>query len=91
MTRTVTLPNGRTVKVPQCIQRIDIEHKHTHGWQVRRNGTKFFSDGTDGPHASLTNACHELHARSKVLPLRLDGFHSTVARLAGTGGLENKW
>ena len=36
------------------VQRIDIEHKHTHGWQARaylapgERLTAFFSDGANG-------------------------------------------
>lgn len=60
MTRTATLPNGKTVMVPQCIQRIDS--KSTHGWQVRCMGTKFFS-GSGDPLQAFENARRELASR----------------------------
>jgi hypothetical protein len=50
--------------VPQCIQRID--HRYTHGWQLRYGGTKMFSDGTpdgSGAAASLAKATKELLSR----------------------------
>ena len=49
-TRDVVIFSGKRFKVPQCIQRID--HRYTHGWQVRYGGTKMFSDGSnDGSEA----------------------------------------
>ena len=67
--REVTLPNGQSFQVPKGIQRIDS--KSTHGWQVRCQGTKFFSDGDGdgaGAQLSLANASHELLARASTMP-----------------------
>ena len=65
--RQVTLPHGQVFQVPQGIQRIDSTS--THGWQVRYQGSKFFSDGQHGsPEQSLTNAMHELLARRTSVP-----------------------
>ncbi len=67
--RAVTLFNGDTHQVPQCIQRID--HRATHGWQLRYGGTKLFSDHTrdgSGAAASLSLATRELLKRIAVLP-----------------------
>lgn len=62
--RTVTLFNGQTFAVPQGIQRID--HRATHGWQLRYAGTKLFSDhSSDGSGAAvaLDKATKELYRR----------------------------
>lgn len=60
--REVTLPGGQRFQVPQGIQRIDSSS--THGWQVRYQGTKLFSDGeSHDPRLSLINAMSELLAR----------------------------
>mgnify|MGYP001004437387 CR=1 FL=1 len=53
--RVVEIFNGDRFHVPRCIQRID--HRATHGWQLRYGGTKLFSDHTpdgSGAEASLT-------------------------------------
>jgi hypothetical protein len=68
-TRDVVIFNGKRFKVPQCIQRID--HRYTHGWQVRYGGTKMFSDGTNdgsGAAASLEAATRELVRRIATMP-----------------------
>jgi hypothetical protein len=68
-TRDVAIFNGKRFKVPQCIQRID--HRYTHGWQVRYGGTKMFSDGTNdgsGAKASLEAATKELIRRITTMP-----------------------
>jgi hypothetical protein len=68
-TRDVVIFNGKRFKVPQCIQRID--HRYTHGWQVRYGGTKMFSDGTNdgsGAAASLEAATKELIRRIATMP-----------------------
>ena len=68
-TRQVTLFSGKTFTVPQGIQRIDSPS--THGWQVRYQGTRFFSDGSaDGSGAakSLTAATRELLHRIATMP-----------------------
>lgn len=67
--RTITLFNGETFDVPQGIQRID--HRATHGWQLRYGGTKLFSDHTSdgsGAAASLQKATRELFKRIATLP-----------------------
>ena len=67
--RKVTLATGQTFNVPQGVQRIDTQS--THGWQVRYQGTKFFSDGgADGSGAarSLAAATRELLERIATLP-----------------------
>jgi hypothetical protein len=67
--RKVTLFSGHKFNVPQGIQRIDSQS--THGWQVRYQGTKFFSDGgADGTGAakSLTAATRELLNRIATMP-----------------------
>jgi hypothetical protein len=65
--RQVTLPSGQAFQVPQGVQRIDSQS--THGWQVRNQGSKFFSDGPHGdPQNSLVNAMHELLARITSMP-----------------------
>lgn len=66
-TREVTLPDGQRFQVPQGIQRIDSPS--THGWQVRYQGTKLFSDGeSHDPRLSLINAVSELLARMSTHP-----------------------
>jgi uncharacterized protein YccT (UPF0319 family) len=68
--RKVIIFTGDTFTVPQGIQRIDSHS--THGWQVRYQGTKFFSDGmpADGSKAaqSLAAATRELLRRIATLP-----------------------
>ncbi len=68
-TRDVVIFTGKRFKVPQCIQRID--HRYTHGWQVRYGGTKMFSDGSNdgsGAKASLDAATRELIHRIATMP-----------------------
>jgi hypothetical protein len=68
-TRTVTIFSGQVFEVPQSIQRID--HRATHGWQLRYGGTKLYSDhSTDGSGAteSLRLATKELLKRIAELP-----------------------
>ena len=67
--RDVTIFSGHRFQVPQCIQRID--HRATHGWQLRYGGTKLFSDhSADGSGAaqSLALATKELLRRIATLP-----------------------
>lgn len=65
--RDVVIHTGERFTVPQGIQRID--HRATHGWQLRYAGTKLFSDGVDGsPAASLAKAIKELRSRIAKLP-----------------------
>ena len=67
--RKVTLPNGKSLRVPTGIQRID--HGSTHGWQLRYAGTKLYSDGSpdgSGAAASLALAKAELLKRIARLP-----------------------
>jgi hypothetical protein len=65
-TRKAIIYNGKRFNVPQCIQRID--HRATHGWQLRYGGTKMFSDGVAGAKDSLARATQELLARIARLP-----------------------
>jgi hypothetical protein len=68
-TRDVVIFSGKKFKVPQGIQRID--HRATHGWQLRYGGTKLFSDGSQdgsGAAASLKLATEELFKRIAKLP-----------------------
>jgi hypothetical protein len=67
--RTITIFNGQTFEVPQGIQRID--HRATHGWQLRYGGTKLYSDHSNdgsGAAASLDKATKELFKRIATLP-----------------------
>ena len=67
--RTIAIFTGATFEVPQCIQRID--HRATHGWQLRYGGTKLFSDHSNdgsGAAASLDKATKELLKRIASLP-----------------------
>lgn len=68
-TRDVVIFTGKHFKVPQGIQRID--HRATHGWQLRYGGTKLYSDGSQdgsGAAASLKLATEELFKRIAKLP-----------------------
>jgi hypothetical protein len=68
-TRTVTIFSGHVFEVPQSIQRID--HRATHGWQLRYGGTKLYSDHTNdgsGATESLRLATRELLKRIAELP-----------------------
>lgn len=68
--RTVVIFSGQTFKVPQGVQRIDS--KSTHGWQVRYDGTKMFSDHSSdgsGARAALRLATQELLARMTANPM----------------------
>lgn len=67
--RTITIFDGTRFDVPQGIQRID--HRATHGWQLRYGGTKLFSDhSSDGSGAALAlqRATKELLRRIATLP-----------------------
>lgn len=66
--RHVVLFSGEAFKVPQGIQRID--HRATHGWQLRYGGTKMFSDHSSdgsGAAAALEKATKELLRRIATL------------------------
>jgi len=65
-TRQVTIYNGEQFHVPQGIQRIDTHN--THGWQVRYQGTRFFSDGPGSAAQSLEAATRELLQRIATMP-----------------------
>jgi hypothetical protein len=65
-TRTVTIYNGEEFQVPQGIQRIDTHN--THGWQVRYQGTRFFSDRPGTAAQSLEAATRELLQRIATMP-----------------------
>jgi hypothetical protein len=67
--RDVTIFSGKQFTVPQGIQRID--HRATHGWQLRYGGTKLFSDHSpdgSGAEAALQAATTELLKRIARLP-----------------------
>jgi hypothetical protein len=67
--RRVTIFSGHRFDVPQCIQRID--HRATHGWQLRYGGTKLYSDHSgdgSGAAAALALATRELLRRMSTLP-----------------------
>lgn len=66
--REVAIFSGHRFKVPQCIQRID--HRATHGWQLRYGGTKLYSDHSSdgsGAEAALLAAARELLRRMATL------------------------
>jgi hypothetical protein len=65
-TRNVVIHTGERFEVPQGIQRID--HRATHGWQLRYGGTKLSSDGARGAAAALAAARTELLRRIAKLP-----------------------
>ncbi len=67
--RHIVLFSGEHFDVPQCVQRID--HRATHGWQLRYGGTKLFSDHSSdgsGAAAALEAATKELAKRMSALP-----------------------
>lgn len=67
--RDIAIFSGDRYLVPPCIQRID--HRATHGWQLRYGGTKLFSDHSNdgsGAAAALALATKELIRRIGVLP-----------------------
>ena len=67
--REIVIFSGEQFTVPQGIQRID--HRATHGWQLRYGGTKLFSDHTSdgsGAAAALAQATEELLRRIAKLP-----------------------
>jgi hypothetical protein len=67
--RDVFIFTGKRFAVPQGIQRID--HRATHGWQLRYGGTRLFSDHTQdgtGAGAALALATEELLRRIAKLP-----------------------
>lgn len=65
-TRSVVIHTGERFEVPQGIQRID--HRSTHGWQLRYGGTRLYSDGSRGAQAALEAARKELARRIATLP-----------------------
>jgi hypothetical protein len=67
--RQVVIFSGQQFEVPQGIQRID--HRATHGWQLRYGGTRLFSDHSSdgsGAKAALTAATKELLKRIAAMP-----------------------
>jgi hypothetical protein len=67
--REVVIHSGEKFVVPQGLQRIDS--KSTHGWQVRYQGTKMFSDRVQSGGSaalSLAQATAELSRRIATLP-----------------------
>lgn len=91
-TRDVKIFSGHRFTVPQCIQRIDKDA--THGWQVRYQGTKLFSDhSNDGSGAAkaLELATRELLRRIATLPApvtlqRRPSAHKTSDLPSGISG-----
>lgn len=82
--RKVKIYTGKSFKVPQGVQRIDSAS--THGWQVRYQGTKFFSDGVhSGADSALQAATKELLRRIATMPapvtLRREPSLSKTTRL----------
>lgn len=66
--REVTIFSGDRFVVPQCVQRID--HRATHGWQLRYGGTKLFSDHSNdgsGAEGALALATKELIRRIRTI------------------------
>lgn len=90
--RDVVIFNGKKFKVPQGIQRIDTGS--THGWQVRYQGTKMFSDHTSdgsGARESLRKATAELLRRiatmdAPVTLQRAPSAHKTSDLPSGISG-----
>ncbi len=67
--REVVIFSGESFRVPQGIQRID--HRSTHGWQLRYAGTRLYSDHTtdgSGAAVALAKATAELMRRIATLP-----------------------
>lgn len=67
--RSVTLFSGQHFSVPEGIQRLD--HRATHGWQLRYGQSKMFSDHSkdgSGAEAALAAAIAELARRISRLP-----------------------
>ncbi|HJW10280.1 MAG TPA: hypothetical protein VJ598_00750 [Albitalea sp.] len=67
--RAVTIFSGKTFQVPQYIRRID--HRATHGWQLRYGKWTMFSDFSNdgsGAKAALALATEELLRRVDKLP-----------------------
>ena len=67
--RKIEIFSGEQFEVPQGIQRID--HRATHGWQLRYGGTKLFSDHSNdgsGAAASLDKVTKELLKRIATMP-----------------------
>jgi hypothetical protein len=67
--RKTVIFNGDVHQVPQGIQRID--HRATHGWQLRYGGTLLFSDHSNdgsGAAVALQKATKELLKRIAALP-----------------------
>lgn len=90
--REVVIFTGKKFKVPQGIQRIDTGS--THGWQVRYQGTKMFSDHTpdgSGARESLRKATAELLRRiasmeAPVTLQRAPSAHKTSDLPSGISG-----
>ena len=65
--RKVKIYTGKFFTAPQGVQRIDSST--THGWQVRYQGTKFFSDGVhESAAGALAAATKELLSRIATMP-----------------------
>jgi hypothetical protein len=67
--RQVQIFSGQRFRVPEGIQRLD--HRSTHGWQLRYGSSKMFSDFSNdgsGARAALARAKAELLHRIERLP-----------------------
>ena len=79
------------MSTPRNIVRIDIDHRNTHGWQVRvtRHGerhTKFFSDSRfDGSDGALAEAEAYRDHLIEVLPEPLDGTARSIQARSTSG------
>jgi hypothetical protein len=90
--RKTTIFTGAVFEVPQGIQRID--HRATHGWQLRYGGTQLFSDHSNdgsGAAAALQSATKELLKRIAALPApsslqRKPSSHKTNGLPVGISG-----
>ncbi|MBK1687413.1 hypothetical protein [Rubrivivax gelatinosus] len=90
--RELVLFNGERFLVPQGIQRIDT--RATHGWQVRYQGTRLFSDHTrdgSGARQAFDLATRELMRRIAALPApvtlqRAPSAHKSSALPPGISG-----
>ncbi|MGC4079721.1 MAG: hypothetical protein QM702_22280 [Rubrivivax sp.] len=90
--RELVLFNGERFLVPQGIQRIDTGA--THGWQVRYQGTRLFSDHSrdgSGARQAFDLATRELMRRIAALPApvtlqRAPSAHKTSTLPPGISG-----
>ncbi|WP_242478157.1 hypothetical protein [Rubrivivax gelatinosus] len=90
--RELVIFSGESFLVPQGVQRIDTGA--THGWQVRYQGSKLFSDHSrdgSGARAAFDQATRELMRRIAALPApvalqRAPSAHKTSELPPGISG-----